>query len=61
MKQRAFFGFFTSRVILMSRDNELLRSHAARSLPGFITYNHKIFFVGGGGRGAEGLGDRLSG
>ena len=33
MKQRAFFGFFT------------LRSHPARSLPGFIVDNHKSFLV----------------
>ena len=46
MKQRAFFGFFTPR------------SHAVRSLPGFIVDNHKIFLVvvGGGGGAAEGLG-----
>ena len=49
MKQRAFFNFFNPR------------SHAARSLPGFIVNNHKIFLVvgGGGGEGGEGLGRDL--
>jgi len=57
VKQTAFFGFFTSRAC--NFDVTLLTvtwPSCSIIISGFIVDNHKIFLVGAGEGGAEGLG-----